>query len=116
MRGLVKVTGMPLQPNSCVCCGSNPHKEDGSGPEEAIFAEGVDIDWGNSVYICKSCVNIMATLFDYITPEEKHKLEQKIKKFKEERDNYKEDRDVLQSRIDRMLDGKAAIKEAKGAK
>src|SRR6266571_3292992 len=78
------VKGMAEIPHHCVICGSNPMDEITGEQQEAIFAPGVDVNWGDSVYLCKSCVEIMADLFGRVTKEGFDKLTAKHEKLKEE--------------------------------
>jgi len=57
------VEGMEEQPYHCIHCGSNPVDINGQ-QQKAIFTSGVDVDWGNSVYTCWDCANLIADLID----------------------------------------------------
>jgi NAD(P)H-nitrite reductase large subunit len=56
------VDGMEQQPNCCTICGCNPTEE--GKAKKAIFASGVDVDWGNALYICMECAELIADLID----------------------------------------------------
>jgi hypothetical protein len=103
---LVLVTGMPLEPHSCVCCGGGSRDADGE-IDQSVFAEAVDINWGDSVYICRTCVRVIAELFGFRTPEDVKELEDKIEALKEYKKKYKK----LDERVKTMLDGARARKE-----
>lgn len=116
----VAVQGMKLKPYNCAGCGQTPMTgtERGSedGPKQAYFCEGVDINWGDALYICDSCARVIGQLAGFIEPDQADDLQRTIDRLEEELKETTEDRDTLQNRIDRMLDGKAAIKEARAAK
>jgi hypothetical protein len=76
------VDQMDQIPQQCSCCGGNPLGPDGA-PQQAILAEGVDIDWGSSLYICSECANLIADFFGRVTQEEHDQLRQEY----EELDN-----------------------------
>jgi len=57
------VNGMAEQPYHCIHCGNNPSDTHGN-QMKAIFSEGVDVDWGNSVYTCWECAELIADLID----------------------------------------------------
>jgi hypothetical protein len=57
------VKGMEEQPYHCIHCGSNPMDINGN-QQKAIFSEGIDVDWGNSVYTCWDCAELIADLID----------------------------------------------------
>jgi hypothetical protein len=107
----IKTSGMKLKPYNCAACGSTPQKEDGSGPEDAVFREGVDINWGDSLYLCKTCVRIVGELMGMAEPHEVSELKRKLKDSEDENESLTEDLNTLQSRVDRMLDGARAKKE-----
>jgi len=113
---LERVTGMELTPQACVLCGSNPVDETSGQQQDCIFAPGVDVDWGSSVYICKSCVEIMADLFDRVTVEGFDKLTAKYETLKEEHEKLLEKYDRDQVLIERIRDGAAATATVKKRK
>lgn len=103
---LVLVHGMPLVPHSCVSCGGGPQTTEGE-VKDCIFVEAVDINWGDSVYICPTCVRVMAELYGFATPEDMEKKDKKIEELEEVQEQYKQ----LKKRVKRMLDGGRARKE-----
>lgn len=107
---LVLVKGMPLEPHSCAACGGGPRDGDGN-IVEAVFAEAVDINWGDSLYICKTCSRVIAELWEFETPEEVEKLKKRI----EELEAIEEAHEVLKARVRKMLDGSRARKEVADA-
>lgn len=107
--------GMPLPPGVCVGCGGNKQGDDGE-PMEAAFAEGVDINWGDSVFICQSCGAILAKLFGFVKPTQVKKAKREMKAMERERDAAIARAEAAEDRAQRMLDGKAAVKEQKEAK
>lgn len=105
--GLKLVTGMPLEPHACVCCAKGP-MVDGE-IREHIFAEAVDINWGDSVYICPDCVRVMAELYGFRTPEDVKELTDRIAVLEE----MEEAHEKLKKRVGKMLEGARAKKEVK---
>lgn len=103
---LVLVKGMPLEPRSCVCCGGGPQTTEGE-IRECVFAEGVDIDFGGSVYICPVCVRVMAELYEFKTSEEVEKLNERLEELKDIEKKYKK----LNKRVKAMVEGTRARKE-----
>lgn len=61
------VPNMRKAPGRCGICNTTP-MEDGK-PRPAIDTN-VDVDWGNNLYICDECTDVIAGLLDWITPEE----------------------------------------------
>lgn len=103
---LVLVEGMPLEPHSCVSCGGGPRDAD-SNIMEVAFAEGVDINWGDSVYICASCARVIAELYGFRTPEDVEELNKEIERLKEVEKKHKK----LEKRVKTMLEGARARKK-----
>lgn len=106
--GLVLITGMPLEPHSCVCCGGGPRDADNE-IVEAVFAEGVDINWGDSVYICKVCSQVIAELWGFTSPDDTEKLKATIKSL----EDYEERFNNLNEKVRKMLEGARARKDVK---
>lgn len=110
----VAVPNMHLRPYRCVGCGQTPTKgteKESEGQEEAYFCEGVDINWGDSLFICSSCARVIGQLHGMLEPEDSEKL-------KDERDDLdaaltelRAEHKALTERVDRMLDGVRAKKE-----
>jgi cell shape-determining protein MreC len=110
---LEKVKGMELPPQACVLCSNNPVDELTGEQQECIFAPGVDIDWGSSVYICKSCVELIADLFGRV-PEEKHnELLRLYTDMKLELQKLEEENDRLKALMVKVAEGKKAEKEVR---
>lgn len=108
-----KVSGMKLKPYRCAGCGSTPQKEDGSGPEDAYFAEGVDINWGDSLYICSSCVRVIGQLAGMLDPDAVIRLENEKEKALTEAEELQEELNRVDTRLKRIVDGSKAVKEEK---
>jgi hypothetical protein len=53
-------TGFPQKPYCCVACGQAP-MEDGE-PCEAYTLQGSDVNWGDTLALCSSCVRILGEL------------------------------------------------------
>lgn len=101
------VTGMPLVPNACIACGQNPSDVEGN-KKEALFAGGVDVGWGESVYICASCQNVIVQLVTGLTIEEVMGLKKELATSRREYQEEKKAHDKLQKRVKSMLKGARA--------
>lgn len=66
MPELELVDRMEQMPGSCLLCGCVPVDETKAEkpPLPAVFAVGLDVDWGNSVYICWVCAGLIADMID----------------------------------------------------
>lgn len=107
---LKMVEGMPLQPYTCLTCGQGPTDNDGN-VQKVIFAEGVDIDWGNSVYICYECGELMADLMGRATRWGFDELTQKYEKVKAEYDELLDEHEKQEVLLDKIREGNAAQKQ-----
>lgn len=101
--------GMPLQPNTCLTCSCNPTNPDGS-QMMAVFAEGVDVDWGNSVYICMECADLVADLIGRVPREFSDKTEAELEALKVEHTELIEAHEAQEALIQKIRDGGAAQK------
>src|SRR6185312_2959919 len=91
MIALLEVTkGMPLIPHNCILCANNPVDENTGEQQEAIFAPGVDVNFGDAVYICASCAEIISDLRGRVTKEGFARLEAKHNKLKEDHEELEE--------------------------
>jgi len=107
------VRGMPLVPNCCVLCGNNPIDENTGEQLEHIFAPGVDVDWGSSVYVCNACGHIIAELLGHPTTEGFDRLKEKNERLNRELGKVKEDHKKAERLLGRIREGNKALKEAR---
>jgi hypothetical protein len=114
MMGWEKQTGYKLKPYSCAACGSSgEHTQE--GPPDSYFAQGVDINWGDSLYLCDTCVRILGELRGMLDVDAVAKLKKERDDLARELEEMRRERDQLSNRVSRMLDGARARKEAKEA-
>lgn len=104
--GLILVSGMPLQPHTCVTCGKGPRDESGN-IRENVFAEAVDINWGDSVYICPECGTVIGELYGMLREDDVEDLRKKADAYDELEKKY----DKLNKRVKQMVKGARAKKE-----
>ena len=107
------VKGMELTPQSCVLCANNPVDEISGKQQPAIFAPGVDVNWGDSVYICWSCANIIADLCGRSTTEGFDKVTAKLEALEEEHAWLLDQHMRAKKLLERVADGRKAEREAK---
>lgn len=112
----IKVPAMNLKPHRCSACGSTP-RDDATGDNlPAMFREGVDINWGDSLYICWTCARIISELYGAISPEKASDLQTQLEETRTELEETSTELSESRARIDRMLDGVKAKKEATSAR
>lgn len=105
------VQGMKLRPHRCFACGNTGEQGD-DGPPTAYFAEGADVNWGDSVYLCESCVKVLGQLAGMVSEEEHQLTVTKLENLERKHEQLQEEYDRQGERIDRMIDGVKAKKEA----
>lgn len=110
------VKGMELIPHACVLCANNPVDEQTGEQQEHIFAPGVDVNWGDSVYICNSCGQIIADLLGRSTLAGFDKLTEKYETLLVNFDDLTEKHDRAKAFIERIKDGNKAVKDVKAGK
>lgn len=60
---LALVNGATLPPGTCMFCASNPRDDEGNSLP-FVEAVGMDINWGETPYICWTCCGLIADLVD----------------------------------------------------
>lgn len=60
-------------PGCCALCGQTPMDEE-NNPLPAIKVVGIDFDWGNTVYICDECSNVICDLTGRVTEDEHNRV------------------------------------------
>lgn len=108
------VPAMHLKPYRCIACGSTPR--DTSHPNrpnlQAYFAEGIDVNFGDSVFLCEECVKVLGQLRGMVDVDVHEKAKKNFAAMMQERDSLIVELAQAQDRIDRMLDGVRAKKES----
>ena len=92
-----------------MACGGGPRTDAEGDIKDCVFVEAVDINWGDSVYLCPTCVRVMAEMYGFATPEDVEKLDKKI----EELEEYKKKYEKLNKRVQDMLKGSRARDKVK---
>jgi hypothetical protein len=107
------VPAMHLKPYRCIACGSTPR--DTSHPKrpqlQAYFAEGIDVNYGDSVFLCEECVKVLGQLRGMVDVDVHEKLIKLHDGLVRAHQKLVEEYDTQESRIERMLDGVKAKKE-----
>jgi outer membrane murein-binding lipoprotein Lpp len=101
---------MKLTPYRCVACGNTGEQK--GGPPTAYFAEGADINWGDSLYLCESCVNVLGQLAGMVSEEQHDLVKTRLEHLQAKYEELTQEHDRQNERVDRMLDGVKAKKEA----
>lgn len=110
------VKGMELAPQACVLCANNPVDEQTGQQQEHVFAPGVDINWGDSVYICRSCCHIIADLIGRVTVDGFDQLQTENEELKGNLEELQEKHERAKQFINRIKDGGKAMSDVKKGK
>lgn len=113
MAKWVAVDAMRLKPNKCIACGGTPRDDavEGKPNMEAYFCEGVDYDWGKSLYLCGNCVRVLGLLRGMVDVDEHERVKREKENWERQFGELADEHEELKSRVDRMLDGVKAKKE-----
>lgn len=111
----VQRKGMHLKPYSCVACGQSATPVNGE-MQDAYFAEGVDVNWGDSVFLCESCVWVLGQLAGFLDPDQVNDLKREKSQIEDELEDLKVEHEATEKRMGRILEGSKAMKEARKAK
>jgi hypothetical protein len=79
--------------------------------EPAAFREGVDINWGDSLYICCSCARVIGGLFGMMDADEVNSLVREHEALQANYNELSQDFGKQKERIETMLEGAKAKKE-----
>jgi hypothetical protein len=112
----VATQGFKQQPYACIACGQSPVvlEEDGDRhPEEAYVMEGSDVNWGDTLQLCSSCVRILGELHGMLEPEKVGELKVKIQALEKSLKDAQGERDEYKSLNESMLTGARARKRSK---
>lgn len=110
--GWKRVSSMTNQPGCCLVCGGNPTDVEGN-QQPSLHAEGIDVNWGDDLYLCWECVNLIADLIWRVPREDFDKMSQDLWDTEKELDELKKDHKKLQAQMLRIVDGAKARKEVK---
>jgi hypothetical protein len=105
---------MPDQPQCCAGCGGNPVDFEGY-QRQALWCEGVDIDWGNMLYLCWECGEVIADLVGRATRGGFDELEAKHNALLEEHARLEREHEELMETVETIRSGAAARRKLKAA-
>lgn len=108
------VPNMSLPPGHCGICRKTPM--DARGNPEPVIKTGVDVNWGEELYICNDCATVIGILAELEDMDVVAKIRADLAQAEKAVEDLTEERDTLQARIDRMIDGAKARREAKAKK
>jgi len=102
------VDRMTQHPPTCLHCGRGNTVREPNIPDLDLMRE---VNWGDSTYICGSCVMEAAALYGYISPEQYEDLELTIKSLREERHELRAQLEKKQRRLSAISSGREALRD-----
>lgn len=106
---LVKMVGSKPE---CAFCGCTPRdEEDNLLP--GVTAEGVDINWGDNLYMCQPCVKVAGQLIGMEEAEVVERMGKQLDFRNHQVEKLQAENEKLEKRIGKMLDGSREMKAAR---
>jgi hypothetical protein len=105
------VEGPTLPPGTCMFCATNP--TEGGKPLPMVTAVGMDINWGETPYICWTCCGIIADLVDR---PDRAKVEAVLRGAKLQKGHNKkliDENEQMKRLMKGLMDGQDVFDEAK---
>jgi len=108
-----------LQPpkQTCTACGCTPQDETDANhpPLDMAVALGIDINWGESLCLCQSCIGHLADLIERPSAVEVQKVKKQAIFQKKRADKAEEKMEKQETLIERIKAGAKATKELRNA-
>jgi hypothetical protein len=99
----------------CTACSQAPRDEhDNFRP--AYNADGVDVDWGNHLFICGACMDVLVELHGSMRVDDADKMRRKLELTEEQLEATELQLAQQEERINSMLSGAQARKDLKTRK
>lgn len=95
---------MNKPPGRCGICNTTPNDLDGS-PKPAIDTH-VDVDWGNNLYICAECVDVICELSGRVTEETHQRVKSSLKQLKRDHENLRNKFQKQSADLKKLAEGK----------
>lgn len=102
---------MRENPGTCLICGGTPTEDGEILP--SVHAEGLDVNWGDSVYFCYECSGMIADLIDRPSLKTWQSTNDAHEKLLEDFHTLEEEVKALREFKEKVIGGREAIREAK---
>lgn len=107
------VERMVMTPQACLYCGKGNTPDDETGDIGPFLDLQRDVNWGDSVYLCRRCCSQIAALWGFIHETQKVELERALQKKDEEIHELKSDLDSAHRRLRVISAGSRTLKRVK---
>ena len=97
----------------CLICGCVPtnDQEPNNPPFPMVWAEGMDVNWGQDVLLCKDCCGVIADLWGRVDAEKHEDVVDELADLKIEHEAITEKYEKQKERLNKVLEGARARKE-----
>lgn len=106
------VDGAALPPHTCMFCACNPKGEHGE-TLPFVTAVGMDINWGETPYICATCCGIIADLIDRPARDKVEKVLKGARAQKKHNTELVGINEQLRLSLEGVIAGETAVEDAK---
>lgn len=113
--GILTMGPATMPPGTCFICACTPVDETKEDHPilPFIWPEGMDINWGETPYICMTCVGLMADMIDRPSAETVQKVFKGAKAQKTHNETLMAANKELQELVKGLLEGKDVTERAK---
>lgn len=97
----------------CIICNCTPVDEtqEGRPPLPMFHAEGVNVNWNEDCNICKICAGVMADMLGRDDELTTARLRKELEALQDSHAELTNEHEKLTSQVERLIDGKKAVKE-----
>jgi len=106
------VPAMKETPATCLFCGCTPTDENGQ-PLPAVTDSTIDVNWGDSVYVCWTCAGLIADLIDRPDASLVEQMKGRVKFEKARADKATAELAKAKKRLDAIVQGQQAVRAVK---
>jgi hypothetical protein len=102
------VERMTQHPPTCLHCGRGNTVDEPNIPALDLQRE---VNWGDSTYICGTCVMQAAALYGYISPEQYQELQDTIESLQKQRHELRAQLEKKDRRLSAISSGRQALRD-----
>lgn len=113
--GILKLGPATMPPACCFICAGTPVDEDDESHPllPFVYPEGMDINWGETPYMCWTCVGLMADLIGRPDAEKIKAAVRGARLMKKHNERLVSQNDELKASLKAVLEGSEASEKAK---
>lgn len=108
---LAVVQTMEQNPGCCIICRGTP--TDAEGRLRPAIDADMEVNFGDWVYVCIECAEILAMLIGCLSMERSEQLQAMLHDANDHSEKLQEELDRERERMERLINGKRALREIK---